>query len=54
MAVVVYLEVCDHEVPLVMSPVIQATGRRIVHNWVWDKSWGEPFLCSLVWAVTTA
>ena len=32
--VVVYLEVCDHEVPLGMSPVIQATGRRIVHTWV--------------------
>ena len=30
-----YLEVCVHEVPLGMSPVIQATGRRIVHNWVW-------------------
>ena len=30
-----HLEVCDHEVPLVMSPVIQATGRRIVHNWLW-------------------
>ena len=24
-----------HEVLLVMSPIIQATGRRIVHNWVW-------------------
>ena len=33
--VFVYLEVCDHEVPLGMSPVIQATGRRIVHTWVW-------------------
>ena len=33
--VVVYLEVCDHEVPLGMSPLFQATGRRIVHNWVW-------------------
>ena len=33
--VVVYLEVCDHEVPLGMFPVFQATGRRIVHNWVW-------------------
>ena len=32
--VVLYLEVCDHEVPLGMSPVIQATGRRIVHTWV--------------------
>ena len=32
--VVVFLEVCDHEVPLGMSPVIQATGRRIVHAWV--------------------
>ena len=29
-----HLEVCDHEVPLGMSPVIQATGRRIVHTWV--------------------
>ena len=26
---------CDHELALVMSPVIQATGRRIVHNSVW-------------------
>ena len=34
-AVIVYLEVFIHEVPLVISPVIQATGRRIVHNWVW-------------------
>ena len=33
--VVVYLEVCDHEVPLVMSPVMQATAWRIVHTWVW-------------------
>ena len=32
--VVMYQEVCDHEVPLGMSPVIQATGRRIVHTWV--------------------
>ena len=31
----VYLEVCDHVVPLVMSPVMQATGWRIVHSWVW-------------------
>ena len=28
--VVVYLEVCDHEVPPVMSPVLQATRLRIV------------------------
>ena len=33
--VVVYLEVCDHEVPLVTSPVMQATRRRIVDMWVW-------------------
>ena len=33
--VVAYLEVLNYEVPLVMSPVIQATGRRIVHIWVW-------------------
>ena len=33
--VVVYLEVCDHEVPLEMSPMMQATGQRIVHTWVW-------------------
>ena len=26
--------VWDHEVPLVMSQVIQATGWRIVHTWV--------------------
>ena len=26
--------VWDHEVPLVMSQVIQATGRRILHTWV--------------------
>ena len=30
-----YLEVLNYEFPLVMSPVIQATGRRIVHNWFW-------------------
>ena len=30
-----YLAVLNYEVPLVMSLVIQATGRRIVHNWVW-------------------
>ena len=30
-----YLEVLNYEVPLVMSPVIQATGQRFVHNWVW-------------------
>ena len=30
--VVVHLEVCDHEVLLVMSPVMQATGWRIVHT----------------------
>ena len=29
--VIVHLEVCDHEVLLVMSPVMQATGWRIVH-----------------------
>ena len=28
-----YLKVLNYEVPLVMSPVIQATGRRIVNNW---------------------
>ena len=32
--VVVCLEVCDHEVLLVISPVMQATGWRIVHTWV--------------------
>ena len=26
---------CDHEIPLVMSPVIQATGWQIVHILVW-------------------
>ena len=25
---------CDHEVPLEMSPVMQATGWQIVHNWL--------------------
>ena len=30
-----YLEVLNYEVPLVMSPVIQATGQRFVHNWLW-------------------
>ena len=30
-----YLEVCVLEVPLVMSPVIQATGWQIVHILVW-------------------
>ena len=30
--VVVYLEVCDHKIPLGMSPVMQATGQRIEHN----------------------
>ena len=25
---------CDHEVPLVMSPVMQATGLQIVYNWL--------------------
>ena len=30
--VVVYLEVCDHEIPLGMSPVMQATGQRIEHT----------------------
>ena len=29
-----YLEVCNHEVPLVMSPVMQATGWQIVDTWV--------------------
>ena len=29
-----HLEVCDHEVLLVMSPVLQVTGWRIVHTWV--------------------
>ena len=29
-------EVCDHEVPLVMSPVMQATESRIVFTWVWS------------------
>ena len=33
--VVAYLEVLNYEVPLVMSEVIQATGRRILHKWVW-------------------
>ena len=33
--VIVYLEVCNHEVPLVMSPVMQATEWQIVHTWVW-------------------
>ena len=28
--VVVYLEVCDHEVPLVMSSVLQATRLQLV------------------------
>ena len=33
--VVMFLEVVnDHEVPLVMSPVMQATGWQIVHTWV--------------------
>ena len=27
-----YLEVYDHEVPLVISPVMQATGWQIVHT----------------------
>ena len=31
--VVVCPEVCNHEVPLVMSPVMQATGFRIVLTW---------------------
>ena len=30
-----YLEVLNSEFPLVMSPVIQATGRRNVHHWFW-------------------
>ena len=30
--VVVYTEVCNHEVPLVMSPVIQATGWNSAHK----------------------
>ena len=29
------LVVCNYEVPLVLCPAIQATGRRIVHIWVW-------------------
>ena len=33
--VIVYLKVCKHEVPLVMSPVMQATEWQIVHIWVW-------------------
>ena len=32
--VVMHPRVWDHEVPLVMSQVIQATGRRILHTWV--------------------
>ena len=32
--VVMHPTVWDHEVPLVMSQVIQATGRRILHTWV--------------------
>ena len=28
-------EVLNYEVPLMMSPDIQATGQRFVHNWVW-------------------
>ena len=32
--VVVYLEECVDEVPLLMSPVRQAMGWRIVHTWV--------------------
>ena len=32
--VVMHPRVWDHEVPLVMSQVIQATGWRIVHTWV--------------------
>ena len=30
----VHLEVCDHEVLLVMSPVIQAKGWQNVHTWI--------------------
>ena len=33
--VVMFPVVNDHEVPLVMSPVMQATGWQIVHTWVW-------------------
>ena len=33
--VVMYPGVYDHEVPLVMSPVLQATGWRMVLTWVW-------------------
>ena len=36
--VVVYLEVYDHEVPVVISPVMQATGWQIVHTLVWFRS----------------
>ena len=32
--VVMHPRVWDHEVPLVMSQVIQATGRRILHTWL--------------------
>ena len=50
--IVVYLEVYDHEVPLVISPVMQATGCQIVHTWVWFHLIltfaysGEPLFCS--------
>ena len=33
--VVMYLGVHDHEAPLVMFPVLQATGWRMVLTWVW-------------------
>ena len=50
--VVMHPRVWDHEVPLVMSQVIQATGQRIVHTWVWLHLLltfiysGEPLFCS--------
>ena len=51
--VVMHPRVWDHEVPLVMSQVIQATGRRILHTWlVWLHLMftftysGEPLFCS--------
>ena len=35
--VVMHPRVWDHEVPLVLSQVIQATGRRILHTWVYER-----------------
>ena len=35
--VIMFPGVYDHEVPLVMSPVLQATGWRIVHTWVYER-----------------